>query len=137
MAILPEMFTPDDVEENPFAAIPEGWYEAELVKSTYETTNDGEGKYFALTFKIIEGERSNRMIFTNLNWVNKSDVAVRIGKGDMKAIVMAVGLPGDYDLEDTDDLHNIPLQIKVSVKPATAQWPEKNEIKGYKALSAD
>ena len=108
MAILPEMFTPDDVEENPFAAIPEGWYEAELIKSTYETTNDKEGKYFAMTFRIIDGEKVGRMIFTNLNWVNKSD-----------------------------DLHNIPLQIKVSVKPATAQWPEKNEIKGYKAISDD
>ncbi len=67
-----------------------------------------------MTFRIIDGEKVGRMIFTNLNWVNKSDVAVRIGKGDMKSIVIAVGLPGDYDLEDTDDLHTIPLKIKVS-----------------------
>lgn len=133
MAMLPDVFTPETAEANPFAPIPADWYEAEIVKSELKITKDKTGKYISLTFKILEGERTNRLIYANLNIVNKSEVAVKIARADLKAICEAVGHQGD--LEDTEDLHNSPMAIKVSVKPETSQWPAKNEIKGYKAVS--
>lgn len=132
MALLPDVFVPEEAEDSPFAPIPADWYEAEIVKSELKTTSDKTGKYLALTFKVTDGEHEGRMLFTNLNLVNKSEVAVRIARSDLKAICAAVG--HEDELEDSEDLHNSPLMIKVSIKPETAQWPAKNEIKSYKSV---
>lgn len=134
MALLPEVFHPENEEEDPFAPIDADWYLAEIIKSSLEATKDKTGKYISLCFKILEGDREGRFIYTNINIVNNSDTAVRIGKADLKRICMACGIDGE--LEDTEDLHNIPMYIKVTVKPANAQWPAKNEIKNYKSEEA-
>ena len=81
---------------------------------------------------LLESDHEGQLIFTNLNIVNKNDIAVKIAQGDLKAICDAVGF--EDDLEDTEDLHNIPLAIKVSITEETSNWPAKNEIKGYKSL---
>ena len=123
---------PEEAEDDPFAPLEAGWYEAEIFKSEIKTTNDKTGKYINLGFRILEGDATGRMVFTNLNIVNKSELAVKIARSDLKAICGACDIE---DLEDTEDLHNIPMGIKLSVKPETAQWPAKNEIKKFKPLS--
>lgn len=139
MALLPGVFVPEDAEDMQFAVLKGGWYPAEIVKSEVKQTRDKEGKYLAIQFKIIEDandEKSEgRFVFTNLNIVNKNETAVKIAHSDLKAICAAVGHEGE--LEDSVDLHNIPLMINVKVKPETNDWPAKNEIKGYKAYDEE
>jgi hypothetical protein len=134
MALLPDVFQPEEAASDPFAPLPADWYAAEITKSELKTTNDGSGKYIALGFKVIEGDYEGRYVYTNLNIVNKSDTAVKIAQSDLKKICEACGVT---ELEDTEDLHNIPMQIKLSVKAETAQWPAKNEIKNYKGEGED
>ena len=131
MALLPGVFVPEEAEDNPFAPIPAAWYLAEITKSEMKNTNDKTGKYLAITYKVIEGEHEGRLVYTNLNLVNKSETAVKIARSDLKAICAACGHDGE--LEDSEDLHGIPHAIKVSIKPETSQWPAKNEIKGFKS----
>jgi hypothetical protein len=136
MAMLPDVFIPEETEDASFEIIPACWIEAEIVKSTIETTKDKKGKYISLKYVITEeGKYEGRMIFPNLNIVNASDVAVRIGKSDLKKICAAVGLDPSVELEDTEDLHNIPHMIKLTVKAANSNWPEKNEVKDYKSIA--
>ena len=138
MALLPSVFVPEEAEDMQFTVLKSGWYPAELVKSTLKDTRNKDGKYLEFQFKIIEDandEKSEgRFVFANLNIVNKNETAVKIAHSDLKAICEAVGFEGD--LEDTVDLHNIPLMINVKLKPETPDWPAKNEIKGYKAYDA-
>lgn len=131
MAELPSIFRPDETHENPFAPIPAGWYLAEIVKTELKDTRDKAGKYISVAVKVIEGEHEGRLVYTNLNIVNKSPQAVAIANADLKAICQAVG--HEDELEDTEDLHNIPMFVKVSLKPETPNWPAKNEIKGYRS----
>lgn len=139
MALLPSVFVPEEAEDMQFTVLKSGWYPAELVKSTLKDTRNKDGKYLEFQFKIIEDandEKSEgRFVFANLNIVNKNETAVKIAHSDLKAICEAVGFEGD--LEDTVDLHNIPLMINVKLKPETPDWPAKNEIKGYKAYDAE
>ena len=139
MALLPSVFVPEEAEDMQFTVLKSGWYPAELVKSTLKDTRNKDGKYLEFQFKIIEDandEKSEgRFVFANLNIVNKNETAVKIAHSDLKAICEAVGFEGD--LEDTVDLHNIPLVINVKLKPETPDWPAKNEIKGYKAYDAE
>lgn len=131
MALLPDIFIPEEASEDPFAPIPADWYVAEITKSELKDTKDRTGKYLAMTFVIAEGQYKGRFMFANLNLVNKSDIAVQIARADLKNICTAVGHEGE--LEDSEDLHNILMEIKISIKPESAQWPAKNEIKGYRA----
>lgn len=139
MALLPGVFVPEDAEDMQFSVLKGGWYPAEIVKSEVKTTRDKDGQYLALQFKILEDaneEKSEgRFVFTNLNIVNKNETAVKIAHSDLKAICAAVGYEGE--LEDSVDLHNIPMMINVKVKPETNDWPAKNEIKGYKEYDAE
>tara|TARA_R110000803_G_scaffold210592_1_gene282849 strand:- start:459 stop:908 length:450 start_codon:yes stop_codon:yes gene_type:complete len=131
MAILPSVFIPEETDENPFAPIDAGWVLAEISKSEIKVTKDKKGKYIALSFKLDEDEENaGRMVYTNLNIVNSNETAVKIARADLKAICTAVGHEGE--LEDTEDLHGIPMAIKLSVKAETSQWPAKNEIKAFK-----
>lgn len=132
MALLSTTFSPSEAKKLDFEPIPAGWYTAEIVKSSLKTTKSGEGKYIALTFKVTEGEFEGRFLFTNLNIVNKSDMAVRIAQSDLKAICEACNID---ELEDTDELHNIPMGVKVTIKEETPQWPAKNELKAYEAAA--
>lgn len=139
MALLPSVFIPEENEDMEFKPLKGGWYPAELVKSELKTTKDKKGKYLSFQFKVIEDANNEssegRFVFTNLNIVNTNETAVKIAHSDLKAICESVGHNGE--LEDTVDLHNIPLMIKVSYKPETPDWPAKNEIKGYKACDAE
>ena len=134
MALLPSVFVPEETEDMEFKPLKAGWYPAELVKSELKITKDKKGKYLSFQFKVTEDANDEssegRFVFTNLNIVNANETAVKIAHSDLKAICEAVGHEGE--LEDTVDLHNIELQIKLSVKAATSEWPEKNEIKGYR-----
>jgi hypothetical protein len=129
MALLPDVFKPDEADDDPFAPIDAGWYEAEIIKSEMKVTNDKKGKYLSLCFKVTEGEHKGRMFFTNLNIVNNSETAVKIARSDLKKICTACGI--DDELADSKDIHNIPMGIKLSVKEETSHWPAKNEIKNY------
>ena len=139
MALLPSVFVPEETDDMEFKPLKAGWYPAELVKSELKTTKDKKGKYLSFQFKVTEDANDEssegRFVFTNLNIVNSNETAVKIAHSDLKAICEAVGHKGE--LEDTVDLHNIPLMIKVSYKPETPDWPAKNEIKGYKAYDAE
>lgn len=135
MAELPDVFLPEEADDNPFAPIDERWYLADIIKSEVKATKNKDGKYIAFTFKVdeSEGESSGRQLYTNLNIVNKNETAVKIARSDLKAICGAVGHEGE--LEDTEDLHNITLAIKVTIKPETSQWPAKNELKAFRPAS--
>lgn len=139
MALLPSVFVPEEAEDMEFKPLKAGWYPAELVKSELKSTKDKKGKYLSFQFKVTEDANDEssegRFVFTNLNIVNSNETAVKIAHSDLKAICEAVGHEGE--LEDTVDLHNIPLMIKVSYKPETPDWPAKNEIKGFKAYDAE
>ena len=136
MALLPDVFTPDDVEVD--SCIPAGWYEAEIIGSKLKKTKnfkDTGNQYIELKFKILDEAYEGRLVFTNLNIKNTNATAVRIANQDLKRICEACDIDGV--LEDTEDLHEIPMMIKLSVKPETSEWPEKNEIKGFKGIRTD
>ena len=127
MAQLPGVFTPSDVDSS--NTIPNDWYIAQIVKSEMKATKDKKGQYLALSFKVMEGKYKGRMLFTNLNLVNKNDTTVRIAESDLKAMCEACGID---KLEDSVDLHGIPMGVKAVIVEASNNWPAKNELKGFK-----
>jgi len=133
MAALPDVFKASEVEgSSSFEVMPEGWYIAQITKSEFKENSKGTGKYLALSFTIVDGQHSKRMFFTNLNLVNQNPTAVEIANRTLKDICTACGLD---EIEDSEELHGIPMAVKLKVKPSEGKWPERNEPVAYKPES--
>ncbi len=129
MAMLPKVFNTSNVEDES-STLPEGWYTAQIVKSEVKDTAAKDGKYISLHFKIVEGDHAKRMVFENLNIINKNPTTVKIAEQALKKICDALGIE---EFEDTTELHDQDIQIMVKTQAASSNYPAKDVIKNYKA----
>jgi Protein of unknown function (DUF669). len=111
--------------------IPAGWYSVMITDSEFKATSAGTGQYLKLRFDVIEGEHQGRVIFTNLNLDNPNPKAVEIAQKDLAQICHAVGVMAP---DDSTELHDKPLQAKVTIRPARDGYDAQNEVKGYRAM---
>lgn len=118
-----------------FEPIPAGDYDAKIISSEIKPTTNGAGTRLNLTFEIIGGEHNGRKVFEGLNIKHTtSEKAQQIGQEQLSAICHAIGV---MNLRDTNQLHGIPMQIKVKVRAATTDdrgqevYAARNEIKGW------
>lgn len=127
MANLGGAFNTSDVADDIW---PAGDYLVEITKSEMKDTKAGTGKYLMLGFKCLEGKQKGQMLFANINLVNPNEVAVQIAKKELKKICTAVG---KTSIEDSDELHAIPLKIGVTIRDDDDPYPG-NDIKKYLAV---
>ena len=116
----------DEMED--FTVIPVGQYNAQIVKSEIKDTKSGDGKRLNLQFKIIDGDCKGRIIFNGLNIANPNPVAVEISLKELTSICKACG---KNEIEDSAELHGIPLTIHVKIKAAQGNYAEQNTISKY------
>jgi len=120
-------------ELDDFSAIPAGDYVGKITESTEVENKKKTGSYLKLTFQITEGKFKGRKLWTNLNLnLSTSPEAVEIANRELATIMKACG---KVAVEESKDLHGIEMTLKVVTKAKTANFPESNEIKNYKALS--
>ncbi len=128
-------FNAESIEPNTsYEPIPAGWYQAIISSSEMKATRDGYGEYLSLTLQVIEGNYQNRLVFAGLNLKNANDVAVDIAKKDLAAICRAVGVMSP---QASEELHDIPLMIKVKVRAASGEYDASNDVAGYKAVEGN
>lgn len=121
----------DDMNSG-YDPIPAGVYPAKVVESELKNTSAGTGKYIKLKFQILQGEFKGRYIWTNLNIINPSPVAVEIAQKELATLCRAVG---KGVIQDTQELHGIPIDMKVKIKPAKGDYPAGNEPCGYAPIN--
>ena len=111
-----------------FDPLPAGKYLAAITASEMKLTKSGVGNYLELTFQVIEGEYRNRILWARLNLDNPNPTTVKIAKAELSAICRAVGV---MTPRDSQDLHNLPLQISVRLKKREDTGEMVNEVKGF------
>ena len=130
MAQLPSVFNAKDNEKmGGFDPIPNDWYLGEITKSEMKATKAKTGSYLTCQLKVLEGEHKGRYLFNLLNLDNPNPVAVEIAQKELASICEACGLD---EVEDSTELHGIPMAVSVVIKPGSGGYPPKNEIKAYK-----
>lgn len=112
-----------------FEPLPKGRYRARMVGSEVKVTKDQLGLYLAMEFDVTEPGFEGRKVFSNLNIKNKSEKAEQIAKGLLSALCKACGKVGIVD--DSTDLHDIEVVLKLDVGKADGDYAAKNEIKGF------
>lgn len=130
MAALDGVFDARTVEPNAgLKPVPVGKYKAIIRKSEKKANSAKTGHYIEMVFEIVEGDSRGKRVYARLNLWNPNNTAVEIARGELSAICHATGV---MNLSDTQQLHNIPLMIKVSVKERNDKKGEyTNEIDGY------
>ena len=118
---------------NNFEPVPAAAYTVKITKSDLVATKDKKGKYISLEFEIMKGDYKGRKIWTNLNIINNNPVAVEIAEKELATICRACG---KSVIQDTQQLHGIPLLMKVRIVPPKGDYPPKNAQTGYKAIGA-
>ena len=130
MATLPSVFNAAENDKmGGFEPIAEAWYLAEIRKSEMKKTKAGTGSYLTCQLVVLEGENKGRYIFNLLNLDNPNPVAVEIAQKELATICEACGID---QIEDSTELHGIPMAIRVVIKEGSGGYPPKNEIKMYK-----
>jgi len=132
MARLDIGFTADELPESrgDYEPLPEGWYSAEIGDAEIRVTKDGTGQYIRCRYNITGPTKAGRVVFGNLNIMNKSQKAEEIGRQQLGELMRSIGLGR---IEDTDQLIGCPLQIKLSIRPAENGYAAQNEVRGFRA----
>ena len=124
-------FNAAEIETTSRDAIPTGTYEAVVTDSEMRATKSGLGMGINLTFEILtEGPAKGRKVFSWINYEHPKVEAQRIGREELASLCKAVGVT---ELNDTAQLHNLPLMITVGID---RNDPTRNVVKKYAAKAA-
>lgn len=131
MANLGQVFNANELPQgNSFEPLPAGWYAVTVTGAELKATNAGTGRYIAVKYTVMGPTAQGRVVFGNMNIVNPNPKAEEIGRQDLGDLMRAGGL---QQVQDTDQLIGIQLEIKLTIKPDDVYGP-KNEIKGYRSI---
>lgn len=114
----------------PMDVLPPGKYLCMAIASELKATKSGGGEYLQITFEVLDGSAKGRKIFERLNIRNSNKTAEDIAQRALSALCHAVGV---IELEDSEQLHNIPVTLEVSVDPAKGEYSATNRVKAYTA----
>tara|TARA_R110000823_G_scaffold31775_5_gene90062 strand:- start:349 stop:831 length:483 start_codon:yes stop_codon:yes gene_type:complete len=113
-----------------YEPLPSNWYKCVITDTEKKPTKAMTGSYLQLTIEVIEGEYQGRKVFDRLNLKNPNSVAVQIAQSSLSSVCRSINV---NDPQDSIELRDKPLMVKISVKPADGQYGASNEVKGYEA----
>jgi hypothetical protein len=116
-------------------ALPSGEYLMAITESEMKETKGGTGQYLQLVFAVLNAaipELIGRKVFVRLNLINSNQTAVDIAQRELSAICHAIGV---LKLQDSQQLHDLPMTCSVKFMPAKGEFAESNKIAGYKPAS--
>src|SRR5690606_8625022 len=109
-----------------YEILPPGKYRAQIAVSGLRGTWNPMGQYLRLMHDLLDQPHKGRKIFHQLNLVNANPTTVEIAQRTLSAICHATG---KLQVNDSEDLHLIPMTIQVGVKPPKDGYGERNTIR--------
>lgn len=118
--------------------LPAGWYNVMIDESGKKPTSDGQGAYLETRYNVLDGQHAGRKLFSRFNTENNSPKAVEIAYKQLSALCHATGV---LVVQDSQQLHGIPLKIKVALRDARTDqatgksYEASNEVKAWKNIN--
>jgi hypothetical protein len=116
-----------------FDPIPNGEYKA-IIADIEEKTSRAGDNYLNLKIQIIDGENEGRLLWECLNLWHSNTKPKEIAEKTLATICRAVNL---QRLEDTHELLDKPMLIKVKVTPPKGEYPAGNRITKWSAITTN
>lgn len=120
--------------ENNFELLPAGWYTAQVTESNIAPIKSGTGTMLKLTFTVLQQGYNGRKVWGQLCVRHENPKTEKIANEQLRELCESVGL---VNMQDTVELHNKPVQIKVKVRVSdNPQYEDQNEVVGFKPVGA-
>lgn len=132
MAVINFNASQVDPYEGNFDPIPPDWYVMAVVESEVKPNSAQTGSLLILTYQILDGAFKGRKMFENLNVQHPNSTAVEIAYKKLSSICRATGI---INLQNSEQLHNVPFKAKVKIRPAKGDYEASNEITMWKHMS--
>jgi hypothetical protein len=127
MASFGETFDATTVEPNSgYEVLPPGNYLLQIVQSEMRSTRDGSGQYLFLELDVLDGQYAGRKLFDRIHLVNANPEAVQIAQRTLSSICRAAG---KMQVNNSEQLHFIPMRASVRVRPPKGNYGESNTIR--------
>jgi hypothetical protein len=124
---FPETFDPTTQEGNSWDVLPAGEYVAQVVESSVQQPNSGDGYHLALTWKIIEGDYEGRQVWQRVTYLHSNEQAQTIGRKTLKDLCVATGVAEQVD--DAAVFLFKPVRIRLGIeRDKQGIYPDKNRI---------
>ena len=114
----------DELPEQEFQPIPDGWYQTEIKKAELKPTKDGTGEYINVQYSVLGPAHAGRVVFGMINVRNKNPEAETIGLRQLKELRAACGLAV---LRDTDELVGRNVEINVKTQKSE-EYGDRNTV---------
>ncbi len=119
--------------ENNYELLPAGWYTAQISASEIRDMKSGNGQALKLTFDVLSEGYRGRKIWVQLNIRHTNPKAQTIAQQQLRELCEAIGLAR---FNDTTELHNKPVGIKVKIRESeNPQYEDQNDVAGYKPVA--
>jgi len=132
MAEIGDYFDGTDELDSFFTLIEPGIYEAMITESHMRENRFGSGQYLELHFMILNGPYAQRTVIHRLNLVHTNEVVQRIARAELKAICQALSV---QKVDDSEQLHERPLKIKIVVTKRRDTGEDVNAIRGFMPIA--
>mgnify|MGYP000967667497 CR=1 FL=1 len=112
--------------------IPAGWYNCAMDESEMKPAKTGNGQYLSCRFTILDGLYVGRKVYMRFNLQNDNPVAQEIGWKQLSSFCHAVGR---LRVQDSQELHGLPVKVKVKLKAAEGTYEASNDVTGFKNIN--
>lgn len=112
--------------------IPAAWYDVAMDQSETKPTKDAATtghSFLECRFNVTSGQYAGRKLYARFNLNNSNPVAKEIAYKEFSAVCHATGV---MQVMDSQQLHGIPLKVKVKVRAAEGNYGPANDITTYK-----
>jgi hypothetical protein len=117
-------------------ALPAGYYNVMVDESEMKPTKDfatSGSMYLQLRMNVLDGQFIGRKLFARFNLKNKNPAAEEIARKQLSAVAHAIGV---IQVQDSQQLHGIPLKVKVKLRAASGDYEASNDIAQYLNINA-
>ncbi|MGY6251514.1 DUF669 domain-containing protein [Bosea thiooxidans] len=128
MARLNNAYDPDAKPSSGYTPLPLDDYTLEIVESSYDANNDGDGMVLALKTQIVGGEFDQRPYFIWMDLENDDPKKQERGQRDFAGLRRATGV---LNPQDTEELHFKPFKVTIGTYVQKTTGDLKNTIKKY------
>ncbi len=116
------------------APVDRGIYPGKMISGERAATKNNTGEMLKCVFELTAKDVSGKKVFHNFNIVNASETAVKIGRGMLKSLSLAVGLKDiPNELEDVFEKECL---LKIDIEESVGYSP-RNTIKAFYPLDED
>jgi hypothetical protein len=112
--------------------VPADTYLAAITGSQMKPTKAGDGEYLELELSILDGPQKGRKLWDRLCLSHPNEMTVKFARARLASICQATSV---LTPNDSQELHDLPLEVKVALKRRDDNGEFTNEIKRYEKRS--